>query len=176
MSLSSIKVIRLFLVPALVLWVGGLGCVVGCDNLARSGAEESASMFAGHTQQAVTDSVVGETCAHAPDHACCAKHRAASSRAAAPKVFAGSKTTPGAERVTPPAMLAMPDGMVHTCPLTMNATALATKVRSDESTNSAALAPIPLPTMEDKRVRPTSPPTFFNDRGHTYLRCCVFLI
>jgi hypothetical protein len=71
----------------------------------------------------------------------------------------------------------VPDGSEHTCPLAMNATALATKVRADESSAQTALQPAALPlTGAGRTVIQSSTPTYCNNRGHTYLRCCVFLI
>ena len=75
------------------------------------------------------------------------------------------------------AMLPTFDGTMQMCPLAMNATALTTKARPDESPAQPLLSPVALPPgAADLTVAHSPLPVFFSNRGHTYLRCCVFLI
>ena len=183
--LSSMKTLRLVLSLSLVLWVGGAGCVFGCETLAMAAAGQGAAATdhgEAHLDLRTLDS--GEACASAADHSCCAKHHVSSARIptsrSTKRVRATGKPGPNSiasqDVATTPMVIALSDGTMHTCPLAMNATALATKARSDESTNSVALAPVNLPAIGLEKPTTSSPPTFFNNRGHTYLRCCVFLI
>jgi len=182
--LSSMKTLRLVLSLSLVLWVGGAGCVFGCQALAMA-ADDQGAAATDHSQTHLDLStmVSGEACASAADHNCCAKHHASSAQQVtirSTKPRASGKPGPNsiASRgvATSSMVLALSDGAMHTCPLAMNATALATKARSDESTNSVAQAPFNLPAIDLEKPTTSFPPTFCNNRGHTYLRGCVFLI
>jgi hypothetical protein len=182
---SSMRTLRLVLSLSLVLWVSGAGCAFGCETFAMAAADEGAAAT-DHSQKQLDSStmVSGDACPSASDHSCCAKHHGS----AAHSLNGHSEKRPGAGRAsgansaanpdvaTSSMMLALSDGAMHACPLAMNGTALATKARSDESTNSVALAPVTLPAIDLEKPLASSPPTFLNNRGHTYLRCCVFLI
>jgi hypothetical protein len=183
--LSSMKTLRLVVSLSLVLWVGGAGCVFGCETLAMAASGQGAAAT-DHNQAHLDLStlVSGEACASAADHNCCAKHHASSAQSVIIRSTKRARASgkPGPNSVDRPGVatssivLALSDGTMHTCPLAMNATALATKARSDESTNSVALAPVNLTAIDLEKPTTSFPPTFFNNRGHTYLRCCVFLI
>ena len=179
--LSSMKTLRLVLSLSLVLWVGGAGCVFGCQTLAMAATGQGAA-GTNHSRAHLDlgTMISGDACASAADHNCCAKHHASfaptvrTTRRARAVGAQGPNSVVGV--ATSSMVLALSDGAMHTCPLAMNATALATKARSDESTNSVALAPVPRPAIDLEKPTTSFPPTFFNNRGHTYLRCCVFLI
>jgi hypothetical protein len=178
--LSSMKTLRLVLSLSLVLWVGGAGCVFGCQTLAMAAVDQGAAVTDHRAHLGLGTMISGDACASAADHNCCAKHHASSTHTVRITKRARAVGARGLNSVvgvaTSSMVLALSDGAMHTCPLAMNATALATKARSDESTNSVFLTPIPLPAIDLEKSTPSFPPTFFNNRGHTYLRCCVFLI
>src|SRR5438132_14186745 len=152
--LSSMKTLRLVLSLSLVLWVGGAGCVFVCQALAMAAVDQNATV-SDHSQAHLDLStlVSGEACASAADHSCCAKHHASSTQNVTIRITkrarAGGARGPNSiashDVAITPMVIALSDGTMHTCPLAMNATALATKARSDESTNSVALAPVNLP-------------------------------
>ena len=182
---SSMRTLRLALSLSLVVWVSGAGCAFGCETLAMAAADHGAAAT-DHSQAQLDSStmVSGDACASAADHSCCAKHHRSSAqslkghsekRPRAGRAL-GSNSVANPDVATSSMMLAVLDGAMQACPLAMNGTALATKARTDESTNSVALAPVTLPAIDLEKPLASSPPTFFNNRGHTYLRCCVFLI
>ena len=177
---SSMKTLRLLLSLSLVFWVSGAGCAFGCETFAIAAADQGAAAT-DHSQKQLDSStmVSGDVCASASGHSCCAKHHASSAhnlKAGRTKRARRPSPIASPDVATMPMALALLDGAMHACPLAMNGTALATKARTDESTNSVALAPVTLPPFDLERRPTSSPPTFFNNRGHTYLRCCVFLI
>jgi hypothetical protein len=63
------------------------------------------------------------------------------------------------------------------CPLAVNATAALAKARPDQASSALPLtrANDTLPHLQE-RTAILSPPLVLPNRGHTYLRCCVFLI
>ena len=174
--ISSLRMPRLLLSLSLVLWVGGAGCLIGCDSSAMAAMDEGAGV-ALHDNATV---VASESCAKAVNHSCCAKHRG-SSRHQQPAGQASRTTDLKASKLTtkPTSAFLLPtsERTMQTCPLAMNAGALVTKARSDESSTMTALSPVALPLIDTGRtVAHSLPPTWFSNRGHTYLRCCVFLI
>jgi hypothetical protein len=165
--LSSIRIVRVALALVVALWMAGAGCMLGCENMVSASAMNEASSPA-NSVAIVAD---GEVCASMQSHDCCAEQRAKS----APKAAAKPNS-----RLTKSALGAQLDATSSTmrdCPLTMNATAALSKARPDTSkvvlahTRTTAW----LPNLQEQVTALSSPPLLPN-RGHTYLRCCVFLI
>ena len=157
---SSIKALRIMMALAVAFWMAGGGCMIGCENMLPSLV----------TAEAKTSSVTliasGSACASMGAHDCCAHHQSAANKSH--KTGAG---IPGATEVG-----TIPSSMVD-CPLAVNAFAALSKSRSENSSSvvnhrvglfSPTIASVRGPELE----RFFSPP----NRGHTYLRCCVFLI
>lgn len=144
---SDHRILRGLVAFALTLWLGGLGCAVGCEMptpdshrtaLEAPGAEGPCPMDAGH---------------HRPQKA--------------------NVDDDGARGETSVTLL---HGESSLCPLVGQSADLARKVRPlDAPRTLAGSAPLPVPVLEPYRdtipVRLT-----IRDRGSTYLRCCVFLI
>ena len=166
-SLSSVRLVRAGLALAVAFWMAGAGCMLGCENMVTAAASNGNATPANGLAAIVS----GEACASAQSHGCCAKHKSTSRQTSAPKQVASSRTAPGAEVATAP-----PASMVD-CPLALNATAALAK-SGTEKTNSAVLAatvtnPVTTTlTYHSAFLHPLRLP----NRGHTYLRCCVFLI
>jgi hypothetical protein len=68
--------------------------------------------------------------------------------------------------------------MMMDCPLAVNASAALSKARPDLSNLSLTPARVTdsLPNKPEQTVALSSSPLRLPNRGHTYLRCCVFLI
>jgi hypothetical protein len=136
--------------PALILWMAGAGCIFSCERgLARS--EETSTQTAS-----------------------CPSHRAHDSSAArrpsTHRIHAAPNFREGALSLE-----VDPSTSVESCPLAINANAIASKMRSSEvaATNSQVLPP----SVSTERLRsPQSRPVTLFDRKGTHLRCCVFLI
>jgi hypothetical protein len=165
--LSSMRIVRVALALAVALWMAGAGCMLGCENMVSASSINEASSPA-NTVAIVAE---GEACASMHSHDCCARQRAKS----APKPAVKSNS-----RVTSSTIWAQLDATSSTmkeCPLAINATAALSKARPDTSkvvlahTRTSAR----LPRLHEQTMALSSPPLLPN-RGHTYLRCCVFLI
>lgn len=165
--LSSIRIIRIVLALAVAFWMAGAGCMLGCQNMASAATLSEAA-----TQPEAPGLVEsGDACAASQSHHCCGKHRAHSA----------AKTTPRAATVeeaatTERALAPTPETTID-CPLAINATAALSKFGSDQA--SVALLPVSGRTsLSDlqERAKAFARPLRLPNRGHTHLRCCVFLI
>lgn len=179
-SLSSIRIVRVSLALAVALWMAGAGCMLGCGNMMTAAASNEAASPA-------SPSIIvaaGSACASMQAHDCCAKHRAHS----APKVSAKPLSAKLqfvadahkqilAETNDKPEVVEQSPATMMDCPLAVNATAALSKAGTDHanvalpsSSESASLA------NSSEQTRAFSRPLRLPNRGHTYLRCCVFLI
>ena len=167
-SLSGIS--RFLLSVCLVLWVGGAGCLIGCGNMALAMDQGSDSRL-----QDSAATTTGHACATATSHSCCAKHRTATTFRASARVITPNHHLQGN---SPLSLFALTtDKSLPSCPLAMNAGALATKARADDSPVTLTSTSVS-PSVRDTALKgaPAPAPAWFGNRGHTYLRCCVFLI
>jgi hypothetical protein len=164
-NFSSFRIIRVTLAFAVALWMAGAGCLIGCENVTSASA---ASEQTANTSVLV---VSGEVCAK---HGANSQHGAKS---------AGSKSTKTAKATKPASgnasLLAFHAGSssMMDCPLAVNATAALAKARTDNADADFALAnvsPLLASSLEESAAH--TPPARLLNRGHTYLRCCVFLI
>jgi hypothetical protein len=194
--LSSIRIVRVSLALAVAFWMAGAGCMLGCDNMVAAASSPEVATPA----DSPTIVATGEACASMQSHDCCAKRGRHSVSKPTAKVAAKTKSELVAEshRHIPaeannkldsrgpwntettssfaPALNATPVTMID-CPLAVNATAVLSKVGSDDShvalPSSAEPATLVNPLEQTSAIaRPLRLP----NRGHTYLRCCVFLI
>ncbi|MEP6819236.1 MAG: hypothetical protein ABJA18_06860 [bacterium] len=163
---SSIRVVRVSLALAVGLWMAGAGCMLGCENLMTAAASNE---VASSTSSSIIVAA-GGACASMHSDDSCPKHRAHSV----------AKTTAHSNSITTSANapeLAATPGTMMDCPLAVNATAALTKVGSDQTS-------IALPSSSERSPLANSPeqtsaftrPLRLPNRGHTYLRCCTFLI
>ncbi|MBA2702544.1 MAG: hypothetical protein H0U60_01660 [Blastocatellia bacterium] len=156
--------VRVVLAVALAFWVAGAGCLLGCEGMMTVAASSSA----GHESSSNLNLVVsGEACASAKSHDCCAKrnHRVQ------PK--AQSDERQAATLVeTDPASSAMSD-----CPLAMSRTVVVAKSGARETSSATTVPNANLPTQNLlEQLAPLVAQVRLPNRGHTYLRCCSFLI
>ncbi|MDQ1640103.1 MAG: hypothetical protein QOF62_3442 [Pyrinomonadaceae bacterium] len=158
--------VRIVLALALAFWVAGAGCLLGCEGMMTAAASESADV----PQHATGDLnlvVSGDACASAKSHDCCAKRNQR----------AQAKTQPAEKQAatlieTDPASTAMSD-----CPLAMSRTVVAAKSGARETRSAATVANPNLPTQNlIEQPAPLVSQVRLPNRGHTYLRCCSFLI
>jgi hypothetical protein len=149
----------------LVLWFAGLGCLLSCINRAEAAAlhESGASQRAGMlTGDAVSH---GHSVEQHHHHDCCHAHTASSKPA-------------GKDTGTRLTTLPVSSGNAQCCPLyATNASGVAHKPRAaGEAAQTPILnAALPLSDMQ-AQAAPSDNSFSLPNRGHTYLRCCVFLI
>lgn len=171
--LSSIRIVRVALALAVALWLAGAGCLLGCQNMvAAATANESSSPAVSLTAtNSQTIVAARDACASMHSHGCCARHGGKP----ASKPTAKSKTPATASAVA--VELGATSSTMMDCPLAVNATAALAKARPDQSSSALPLtrANAALPYFQEQATA-LSPPPFLPNRGHSYLRCCVFLI
>jgi hypothetical protein len=167
---SSIRIIRIVLAIAVALWMAGAGCLLGCENTVNAAANNSLS------SEPLTGIVVaGDVCASAHSHDCCAKHDIRRFAKRDAKSTSNNSQTNNALALAPGAN---PSQMMDGCPLAVNATAALSKGRYDQSSvhfASTAQGYLVSNTPLEQTIV-LSPPLRLANRGHTYLRCCVFRI
>jgi len=142
------RILRGAIAIALTSWVAGFGCIFGCHN---------ASKMATATTQ-----VQPATLHHAASNHSCCKRRKNSTHSTVDAVLA------------PQAIMENGEPSVTGCPLGTNASALA-------STSSHYQPPVVaadhvMPQLVAALSATVPIPAAYQNRGHTYLRCCVFLI
>ncbi len=177
-SFSSFRVIRVSLALAVALWMAGAGCLLGCENMVATAATTSEQPS---TSAALV--VSGDACASAHSAHCCAKMSAktkSSATARPAKLTTANSAVRNREEISnevqSPAFNSNPPAMID-CPLAVNATAVLAKVGSDHA--NLALVSTNVNQLSEDRFEQSAPlisPLRLPNRGHTYLRCCVFLI
>ena len=165
MAFSLIKIARVGLAAALVFWVAGAGCLLGCEGMMAAAAGQSSSV-AHHAAGDLNLVVSGDACASSKTHDCCAKqnHRAQPKAQPAEKQAAIFETDP------------LSSGM-SACPLAMSRTLVAAKKGVDGTGSAATVANANLPIQDLlEQPAPVVSQVRLPNRGHTYLRVCSFLI
>ena len=170
-SLPSTRIVRFVLAPLLSLWIAGAGCMLGCEGMVAAAAGPAGSApekhSSHHSARKATLVASGEACSASGSHSCCSK----SARETKPAVKRISKSETTAVIVG-----GLTSGMMN-CPLAVGRAAIAAKIRISEVAAAPALPRSILPAENFlEQTAPLSTPLRLPNRGHTYLRCCVFLI
>ena len=166
----SIKSVRFVLTPILSLWVAGAGCLLGCEGMvaatvASAGPEKHS---AHHSARKASIVASGHACSSAGSHSCCTNN----AREAKPEVKRTSQSDTALV-----ALGGSSSGMMKDCPLAVGKAAIAAKIRTKEVAAAPVLPHSTLPAENVlERTSPLSDTARLPNRGHTYLRCCVFLI
>jgi hypothetical protein len=133
---------------ALALWLGGFGCLLGCEPMASAAGVEHMA----HAPDAAESHA-------AMNHGCC-HHAKKDARAESTSVEANARADVGQS----------------SCPFSTPATESSRKVGVKSAAATVAHGALPTvalaSTSFDSPHGRARPP----DRGGTYLRCCVFLI
>ena len=170
-TFTSTRIARFVLIPALSLWIAGAGCLMGCEGMVAAAASVPSSIPAAHSGHSAgrnaTSVAAGQSCSSTGSHSCCAK------KSADPK---SAKRTSKSD-MTLVTFGSSSSGMVKDCPLRVGKAVIAAKVRTNEVAAAPVLAHSNLPAAYvPESTSPLSSPIRLPNRGHTYLRCCVFLI
>ncbi len=167
-NFSSARMVRWVLAPVLSLWVAGAGCMLGCEGFiaaAEPGSGVAEKQRSGHRSALVASE---DACSSGQSPDCCAKN-AGDTEARAQRT-----------RNTVTALITADQsssGLAKGCPLAVSRAAVVSKPRGDEESGSLALPHAPLPverSLEQESLLSIAPR--LPNRGHTYLRCCAFLI
>ena len=171
--LSSIRIVRVALALAVALWMAGAGCMLGCENMA------TAAIASDHhaTAEAAVIVASGEACASMHSHDCCAKGASHSSTSSKSQTNANHSAASARTHHAIASESIAPSTVMMDCPLAVNAMAALPKSRANQSSTallSAGARPVVSNSVE--QTTPFSRPLRLPNRGHTYLRCCTFLI
>ena len=150
--------------------------MLGCQNMTAS----AATIQPFETQSSGHNLIVsGEACASSQSHDCCAKKKATSELTASP----GKSTVKPSLQAA--ALMALTDTLgpapqsgMRECPLALSRAVAVAKTGSSKQVVPAVALPLSALAVENSRERQHSlfPLARLPNRGHTYLRCCVFLI
>ena len=121
--------------------------------------------------------VSGDACATNQGHDCCAKKKAENAKA---KKQASAKLSLEKEILISQTQSFSPEplGRMKDCPLALSRAVVLTKTGANKQASAPALLPLNALNVETTTQQHTSlsPVARLPNRGHTYLRCCVFLI
>jgi hypothetical protein len=162
------RIVRYLLAPLLSLWIAGAGCMLGCEGMMASAASlaTSSTPAVDHT---LSNVVSGDACSssHTKSHDCC-KKRATQTK---PVVSEPAVNSAG------PEMRSSSSETMNGCPLAVSRAAVIGKVRGGDPAHANAVSQSIIPHLvSSERPSPDFPIARLPNRGHTYLRCCVFLI
>ncbi len=159
--------------------MAGAGCLLGCENNVANAAAE-----VNQQSDAPVLAATGEACASAHSSNCCASHGARVKRPAVTQHHEESKTSaarehnPKASFGNTPALMVevLPLSMMN-CPLAVDAAAVLSKYNSQNPDSAVAVGEVQKPVTDNlEQIKAFARPLRLPNRGHTYLRCCVFLI
>ena len=122
--------------------------------------------------------VSGDACAANGSHDCCAKKKAAATRQTNPSQRTAKPSLQIAALISQTTSVdPQSNGRITECPLALSRAVALTKT-SDRREAAAVALPIPRATVVApiETHEAISPVARLPNRGHTYLRCCVFLI
>jgi hypothetical protein len=175
---------------ALMLWFAGAGCafvsyahgimteVEGSSGEPTCPLHEAslrgsheAAIVVNHSATAVSDNTV----VVANGHSCCKSQRPSANSSGNP--MPASSASRLAVEILPKELdgLPAPTGAMSCCPLMSVAAAVVAKLRVNEATTALAESTPPALQHHTSTVS-LSAPLRLPNRGHTYLRCCAFLI
>jgi hypothetical protein len=165
---ASSRILRLILAPALSLWVAGAGCMLACEGLVASAATliTAAASTSEEGSQIVASGHACSSGEMAKSHDCCK---------GAPKAEADTRREP--HEIAFPAATESQSRTMNGCPLAVSRAAVVSKTRTGDASDSTVPAQSLIQSnITLEQTAPLSPPLRLPNRGHTYLRCCVFLI
>jgi hypothetical protein len=174
MSRLAVRIFRISLVSILSLWIAGAGCMFGCQNMIAAASTSSNASAGEHGLAAI---VSGEACASNDSHDCCAQKKTA----------AKAKTQNANTRVSlklatllsqSESLKPSPSSGMRECPLALSRAVAITKATDSKQFADSIATALTRPVVADSPEQhiALSPLARLPNRGHTYLRCCVFLI
>lgn len=169
-SLTSTRIVRFVVVPILSLWIAGAGCMMGCEGMvaaAPAGPIPGQEKDSGHHSARKAAIVASGHCSASGSHTRSTSNAGETKQAV--------KRTDRLD-TTLLKQGGSPSGRMN-CPLAVSRAVIAAKIRINEI---AAAPELPHSNLPAENVldwtSPFSSTTRLPNRGHTYLRCCVFLI
>ena len=169
------KTYRVSLALLLSFWIAGAGCLFGCSEMALASSDVKSAT---PTVDSLATVVASDACASNGSHDCCAKKRAA--RQAKTQNSNSSVSLQLATLLSLSESLnSVPSNGVRECPLALSRAIAITKA-SDRKQFADGITTLPAKALAAQTSREfkatVAPAARLPNRGHTYLRCCTFLI
>ena len=174
MTRLASKTFRASLALLLTLWISGAGCMLGCGEVMAASASDATAPT--ETSSFVTI-VSGDACASQGSHDCCAKKKSSAKKAEHHTTAKPSLQTAALVSLSQ-SLNPEPGRGVTECPLAPSRAIANTRARDHKPQVAAVLLPTNaaiLPTVSEFHPA-VAPIARLANRGHTYLRCCAFLI
>lgn len=174
MSHLAARLLRVGLVSILSLWIAGAGCMFGCQNMIAAASNGSDASAVEHGMAAI---VSGDACASDGSHDCCAQKKTAA-KAKTENANTRLSLQLATQLSQSESLNPRPSSGMRECPLALSRAVAITKT-SDSKQFADSIAPTFTGTVVDdspEQHTALSPLARLPNRGHTYLRCCVFLI
>lgn len=169
--ISFLGLVRKLGVTALIFWIAGAGCLLGCENMIALAGSDVAQ----HSGSLVVE---GDACASSEDHSCCNKRAAdiPKSHVADVKTSATRSAESASPNQTGGQSANRAPGGMKPCPFAISRVAIIAKTTDGPSTPVGPVTQFIANAMLSRET-PVVPALWqMPNRGHTYLRCCSFLI
>jgi len=155
----------------LAFWLAGAGCLLGCEGMA-SAAPDARSSSPDQPSIIVAE---GDACSATEAHSCCAK-QARAKKPARHTVRPSLKLTSSGQDLTESRLAESSTSGMKTCPFAISRAMTVAKTHDGQMSSTAVLPGVlqAVSVREQKLSLSTLSP--MPNRGHTYLRCCAFLI
>ena len=173
---------RKFGVLTLGLWLAGAGCLLGCEGTVTAVAAQALDQSASsqHSSSIVAD---GDACSSSEGHGCCAKKaQKTATRSVANHNHQSVDIRPNDSQSKAVHTFAenrleeMPASGMRTCPFAVSRALAVSKIHDGQMNATAAVSSAPSSSMVREQTLSLSTLSPMPNRGHTYLRCCAFLI
>jgi len=177
---SLLNLGRKFGVVALGLWLAGAGCLLGCEGTVTAVAAQATNRVLS-SQSGSSIVAEGDACSSSQGHSCCKKKaqktrsvghhdsQPVSARAKDSNVVAAYTSTGNRLAEVPP-------GEMRACPFAVSRALAVAKVQDGKMNATAAGSYAPANAIVREQTLSLSTLSPMPNRGHTYLRCCAFLI
>jgi hypothetical protein len=169
-------------VVALGLWLAGAGCLLGCEGMVTAEAAQALnrSTSSQHGSSIVAE---GDACSSSEAHSCCKKKvqktriRSIGHHDSQPVTNRAKDSKVGAAHTSTENRLAeLPAGGMKACPFAVSRALAVAKVHDGQINATAAVSYTTSGAIVREQTLSLSTLSPLPNRGHTYLRCCAFLI
>ena len=173
---------RKFAVVTLGLWLAGAGCLLGCEGTITAVAAQALnrSTSSPHGASIVAE---GDVCSSTEGHGCCKKaarktrtesatqntSQTVSNRATESNVVATGTSSENR-------LAELPGSGMRACPFAVSRALAVAKVHDGQTSATASVSHSTAGAIVRERTLSLSTLSPMPNRGHTYLRCCAFLI
>lgn len=169
-------------VVTLGLWLAGAGCLLGCEGTVTAVAAQALnrSTSSQHGSSIVAD---GDACSSSEGHGCCKKKSqktatrfVAHHNSQSVDIRPNDSESIAAHSSTENRLAELPAGGMRACPFAVSRALAVAKVQGGQMNATAAVSYATAGAIIREQTLSLSTLSPMPNRGHTYLRCCAFLI